>query len=112
MEGGVEWRRARLYAALTVADYIDFKFMYDFAAGNPPNLKDAYVDFSKLPIPFQIRGGRFKNPLGVELATGANAVPLCMTTHIAQESMVQKALDEIKKLDIVTGDIVLLHVEE
>ncbi len=70
--GGVEWRRARLYAALTVADHFDFKFMYDFAAGNPPNLKDAYVDFSKLPIPFQIRVGRFKNPLGVELATSAN----------------------------------------
>ena len=72
LEGGVQWRRARLSAALTVADYFDFKFMYDFAAGNPPNLKDAYVDFSKLPIPFQIRAGRFKNPLGVELATSAN----------------------------------------
>jgi phosphate-selective porin OprO/OprP len=71
LEGGVEWRRARLYAELTLADYFDFKFMYDFARGNPPNLQDAYVDFSRLPIPFQIRGGRFKNPLGIELATGA-----------------------------------------
>lgn len=72
LDSGVEWRRARLYAALTVADYFDFKFMYDFARANPPHLQDAYVDFSKLPIPFQIRAGRFKNPLGIELATGAN----------------------------------------
>jgi phosphate-selective porin OprO/OprP len=72
LDGDVEWRRARLYASGTVLRHFEYKFQYDFAVRNPPQLKDAFLDFVGLPIPIKIRGGRFKNPLGLELATSSN----------------------------------------
>ncbi len=46
LEGGVQWRRARLYAEGLFKERFEFKFQYDFASGNPPNLKDAFRDKS------------------------------------------------------------------
>ena len=39
-------------------------------------------------------------------------VPIVMTTHRARESNVQKALDEINKLDMVQGRTVLIRIED
>jgi len=73
IDGGVEWRRARLYAEGRLIRHLDFKLRYDFTSGNPPNLKDAYFSFVNLPIPtagFTV--GRFKAPLGLDGYTGAD----------------------------------------
>ena len=73
IQGGVQWRRARAYAEGRLFHHLDFKLRYDFTAGNPPNLKDAYFSFVNLPIPtagFTV--GRFKAPLGLDGFTGAD----------------------------------------
>jgi hypothetical protein len=73
ISGGVEWRRARAYAEGRLIRHLDFKLRYDFIAGNPPNLKDAYFSFVNLPIPtagFTL--GRFRAPLGLDGYTGAD----------------------------------------
>jgi phosphate-selective porin OprO/OprP len=75
LENGVEWRRARLYAAGLFTDIIEFKLQYDFASNNPPNLKDAYVGLLEVPflhIPIKTRAGRFKNLLGLEIMESGN----------------------------------------
>lgn len=41
-----------------------------------------------------------------------HSVPLVVTTHEAPEGAVQRALEEISKLDVVTGKTVLLREEE
>jgi homoserine dehydrogenase len=48
----------------------------------------------------------------VQMETGLPSVPLCMMTHESQKSKMIQALEEIKKLDEVSGKIVLIHVEE
>ena len=63
---GVEWRRARVFADGIFARHFNYKFQYDFTARNPPNLKDAYLGFKAPVIPIEIRGGRFRAPLGLE----------------------------------------------
>ena len=45
-DGDVEWRRARLYASGTFLRHFDYKFQYDFAVSNPPQLKDAFLILS------------------------------------------------------------------
>lgn len=71
--GGVEWRRARVYAEGRVSRHVEFKFRYDFTAGNPPSLKDAYGSFVNMPIPsLELTAGRFKAPLGLDGYTGAD----------------------------------------
>jgi phosphate-selective porin OprO/OprP len=73
IEGGVEWRRARAYAEGRLFRHLDFKLRYDFTAGNPPNLKDAYFSFVNLPIPTAgFTFGRFKAPLGLDGYTAAD----------------------------------------
>ena len=49
LENGLEWRRARVYAEGVFARFFEYKFMYDFAANNPPRLKDAYLSY-RLPF--------------------------------------------------------------
>jgi len=67
LQGGVEWRRARLYAQGRLYRHLEFELRYDFAAGNPPNLKDAYVSLVDLPIHgLSVSAGRFKTPLGLD----------------------------------------------
>jgi phosphate-selective porin OprO/OprP len=70
---GVEWRRARLYAEGRLLRTLEFKLRYDFTAGNPPNLKDAYFSLVNLPLPTAgLTVGRFKAPLGLDGYTGAD----------------------------------------
>ena len=68
---GVEWRRARVSAHGYFAKYFEFKFQYDFAVNSPPNLKDAYLDFTLPYFPIQMRGGRFRAPISLEGTTSA-----------------------------------------
>jgi phosphate-selective porin OprO/OprP len=75
IENGVEWRRARAHAEGTFGTHFQFKFMYDFTAAEPPNLKDSYFGLRNLPIPsLEIIAGRFKAPLGLEGYTGSNSI--------------------------------------
>ena len=63
---------------------IEFLFRYDFPVTNPPNLKDAYIGFKRLPlvnkIPFlrtlRIFAGRFAAPLGIDGSMSSNDTPL------------------------------------
>jgi phosphate-selective porin OprO/OprP len=75
LDGGVQWRRARLYLDGLFAEHFEFKFQYDFASRSPPHLKDAYVGLRNLPlpvIPLDVRAGRFRAPLSLEGYTAAN----------------------------------------
>ncbi len=77
LDSGVQWRRARAYIQGTFSNHLEYKFMYDFAVRNPPNLKDAYIGVVNLPffiplLPLDIRAGRFRAPLSLEGYTGAN----------------------------------------
>ena len=76
VEGGVEWRRARVYAHGLLSNRFEFKLQYDFATRNPPKLKDAYVGLVNLPFFFldDVRAGRFRSPLGLEGSTTSNDV--------------------------------------
>jgi phosphate-selective porin OprO/OprP len=75
IDNGVEWRRARLYAEGRILRSLEFKLRYDFTAGNPPNLQDAYFSLVNLPIPTAgLTVGRFKAPLGLDGYTGADDV--------------------------------------
>lgn len=71
LENGVEWRRARLYAEGVFARHFDYRFQYDFASNNPPQLKDAFIGFSLPFFPARIAAGRFRTILGLEGATNA-----------------------------------------
>jgi len=73
IDGGVEWRRARPYLQGRLTRHVEFELRYDFSAGNPPNLKDAYVTLANLPIPtLALTAGRFKAPLGLDGYRGAD----------------------------------------
>lgn len=62
---GVEWRRVVASVGGSLGKHFTFKFQWDFATNSPPNLKDAYINVIALS-PFQIRAGRFVQPLGLE----------------------------------------------
>lgn len=72
IENGVEWRRARLVAEGIFARHFGYKFQYDFAVNNPPNLKDAFLQFNLPVFPLIMRGGRFRAPVGLEGFTSGN----------------------------------------
>lgn len=77
LENETQWRRARLKTSGMFVRRFEFRLQYDFAANNPPNLKDAYLGIVDLHlpvigIPFHIRGGRFKTPLGLETVTSSS----------------------------------------
>ena len=71
LDGDVEWRRARVFADGEFARHFRYKFQYDFAANNPPRLKDAWVEFDLPVVPIAFRGGRFRTPLTLEGYTSA-----------------------------------------
>jgi phosphate-selective porin OprO/OprP len=57
-------RRARMILEATFNDFIDFRFMPDFA-GVAPVIQDAYFDFKFAPEA-KLRFGKFKVPVGLE----------------------------------------------
>ncbi len=66
IQNGVEWRRARVFAEGIFLRHFEYKLQYDFAVNNPPNLKDAYLQFNAPMAPLIVRGGRFRAPIGLE----------------------------------------------
>ncbi len=62
---GVEFRRARLSLAGLVYGWVDYKFEYDFAEGDPA-FKDVYIGFRKIPYLQYVRVGFFKEPFSLE----------------------------------------------
>jgi phosphate-selective porin OprO/OprP len=71
LQNGLEWRRVRLYAEGVFARFFEYKFMYDFAANNPPRLKDAYLSYRFPFAPVRVQGGRFRTRLSLEGGTSA-----------------------------------------
>lgn len=71
LENGIAWRRVRLYADGGFAQYFDYRFQYDFAQGEPPQLKDAFLGYSPPFAPVRVAFGRFRTILGLEGATNA-----------------------------------------
>lgn len=65
-------RRARLDIRGSLAQYFEYRFLPDFAAGKVV-LQDAYVDAKFIPEAY-IRVGKFKNPIGIERLSSATAL--------------------------------------
>ncbi len=95
---GVEWRRARISARGHFAKWFEFKFQYDFAVNSPPNLKDAYLDFTLPYFPLQMRGGRFRAPISLEGTTGA------MNTTFMSRGLISAFLPSRNSGTIIHGD--------
>ena len=72
VEDGVEWRRARIDATSDLGRRLRFRFRWDFAANNPPNLKDAWMEIRILRFPIRLRAGRFGSTFGLENEGGSN----------------------------------------
>ncbi len=68
LEGGVEWRRARLYTLGWFGRHWRFKFQWDFVGGRGPQLADAWlgIDFTLWRQKLHFRGGRFSSTFGLE----------------------------------------------
>ncbi len=71
LKNGLEWRRVRMYAEGVFARFFEYKFMYDFAANNPPRLKDAFLSYRFPFAPIRVQGGRFRTRLSLEGGTSA-----------------------------------------
>jgi len=65
-------RRARPILEGTVFRIFDFRFMPDFGNGRTV-IQDAYADARLLPW-FQLKGGKFKTPFGIERLQSASAI--------------------------------------
>ena len=65
-------RRARPILEGTVFKIFDFRFMPDFGNGRTV-IQDAYADARLLPW-FQLKGGKFKTPFGIERLQSASAI--------------------------------------
>lgn len=73
VETGVGFRRARLSLAGTVYKFIDYKFEYDFAGGQP-QFKDVYMGMKGVPGVQYVRVGHFKEPFSLEEITSDDFV--------------------------------------
>jgi len=74
LDGGVEWRRARLYMSGSFGRIWSFKFQWDFAGGRGPNLADAWLglDFKLWRRQLRLRSGRFSSTFGLENESSSN----------------------------------------
>ena len=66
VENGVEWRRARVDLTGTFGRRWGFRFRWDFAVNDPPNLKDAWMELRFIRYPIRLRAGRFSSTFGLE----------------------------------------------
>jgi phosphate-selective porin len=71
LENGVEWRRAQIYTNIQVGKRISFKFQWGFQ-GQPPRLKDAWMQVLLPKLNVFMRGGRFSSTFGLEKETSSN----------------------------------------
>lgn len=127
-------------ASAVVADLVDIA--RDISAGVPSNhtplgyTDDAVRDIpvrsmDELSMPYYLRFTVIDMPGVLSKLTGVlgannisiasviqkgrqagSAVPLVIVTHIAKESWLRSALAEIKRMDIVSGDAVIIRIEE
>jgi homoserine dehydrogenase len=127
-------------ASAVAADLVDIA--RDIAAGVPSNhtplgyADDAVRDIpirtmAELSMPYYLRFTVIDMPGVLSKLTGAlgannisiasviqkgrqagSAVPLVIVTHAAKESSLRSALSEIKRMDIVSGDAVIIRIEE
>jgi len=67
---GAEFRRVRLYVAGTLYERFKFKAQYDFAGGDA-DVKDMYVEATKVPWVGNVRLGHFKEPFSLEQLTSS-----------------------------------------
>jgi len=76
LDGGVEWRRARLYALGSFAKRWRFKFQWDFTGGRGPNLADAWIglEFKLFRQRLRFRSGRFSSTFGLENDGSSNDI--------------------------------------
>ncbi len=76
LDGGVEWRRARVYALGSFGRRWSFKFQWDFSTGRTPSLKDAWIafDFKLWRQQLTIRSGRFSSTFGLENDASSNDI--------------------------------------
>ena len=72
---GVEFRRARLYVSGTLYKNVKFKFQVDFANGNAV-IKDAYMQFAKIPVIGNLKVGNFKEPSGLSMLTSSKYITM------------------------------------
>ncbi len=72
---GVEFRRARLYVSGTLYKNVKFKFQVDFADGSAV-IKDAYMQFAKIPVIGNLRVGNFKEPSGLSMLTSSKYITM------------------------------------
>jgi phosphate-selective porin OprO/OprP len=70
---GVEFRRLRFFNQGLIYNKISYKLQFDFALGKVV-VKDAYLNFSKIPVIGNIRVGHFKEPVGLELLTSSKYI--------------------------------------
>ena len=72
-ENGTEVRRARLFAKGDVYGFAKFKLQFDFATGDA-DLKDAYLDFTKVPAVGGLRVGHYKEPFLLDVLTSSRYI--------------------------------------
>lgn len=72
---GVEFRRARLYVSGTLYKNVKFKFQVDFAGGDAV-IKDAYLQFAKIPVIGNLKVGNFKEPSGLSMLTSSKYITM------------------------------------
>ena len=70
---GTEFRQARFYMSGTLYDVVKFKARDDFAGGGA-ELKDAYLQLTKLPLVSNFSVGRFKEPFSLEEITSSKYI--------------------------------------
>ena len=75
LEGGVEWRRARLYALGTIRKRWNYEFRWDFAGGQV-KLIDAWLQlrFNLFGRGVALRGGWFRPTFGLANDEGSNDI--------------------------------------
>ena len=66
-----DWRRARIDLRGFIAKRVRYRLRWD-AVGNPPHLKDAYLDIHFLRLNTYIRSGRFSAVFGLESGASSN----------------------------------------
>ena len=70
---GAEFRRARIYTSGILYKNIKFKFQMDFAGGKAV-IKDAYIQFTKIPAVGNLKVGNFKEPFGLSMLTSSKYI--------------------------------------
>ena len=68
IDGGSQFRRARLIAAARLYENLNFFSQYDFATGRA-RFASVFVEMSDVPALHNVRIGQFEEPLGLERLT-------------------------------------------